>query len=718
MPARLAEGLAEVAERVLITGKRECETDDLVNVGDRSDAPAGGCDEAGAAGGGRVVADGEGTEQQPPPPPATEFRSHPPWRQSSLSATQGSEPTVLVEPAAAVAAAMGPRHAVDFGSCKAGPGRSAVDAGAGAEQRRPPAQRQQSRASSQDDASNVTFDPNVTMAEEVAGDTRRGSTVLVGGWPQCGLEDHLRLQGLQACSSSQAGDGITLGSVDPADVEEHEDLVEIIGVLSITPSVPTETVDSMLDSPCDGDRDGEELNDSHLASSRARSSRSDSELEPFTEHRYRLESLHEARQMALPVDTYSVQSGACSPPPSQTTSPSTENFRLGSECNSVRDSRGRGHRHAWVPAISKPTLFSRVKDSQSLSPTRTPPRSACSTPRRRPEQCFQDLYADAADRRRRSRERREESEQLSLCELRAMRESSVHSARRYQCSDKRGVISRSRDHRRRREELLAAAAEEKRARQDEEMQECTFRPAINSSRRSNPSPSRRSSRDDRDLERRLRQMAHRQLDCRARIVQLDGDWSELCHRGEVTDQQLLNEEAEYRARRRVLEQALEDIEARAAPLLRSVHQTPQAQTLLAGSGFKVDLAEQVRGARVEAPSLWGHDAPRAASAAGSRPAPAGAANVALVAPTARRDAAHGRDAAVPEGPPLPSMAPAPRVVCRSVMPSTQPYVSSVSMQPSMEMEQTSRSTSASTFTPWSSKASTISPTVWRGIGRT
>lgn len=97
------------------------------------------------------------------------------------------------------------------------------------------------------------------------------------------------------------------------------------------------------------------------------------------------------------------------------------------------------------------------------------------------------------------------------------------------------------------------------------------------------------------MERRLRHLAHKQLDLRSRLYQLESDWRRSeDQRGEV-DAEREKRERDYRTRRRVLLQALEGIELTAAPILQALDSHPEGGfTVLQSSGFTVNLASDVR----------------------------------------------------------------------------------------------------------------------------
>merc|ERR1719171_1597127 len=67
---------------------------------------------------------------------------------------------------------------------------------------------------------------------------------------------------------------------------------------------------------------------------------------------------------------------------------------------------------------------------------------------------------------------------------------------------------------------MAVEAElNRRLKEQQELEECTFRPKIRAR-----SSSMGRMRDEREMERHLRQLAHKQLDVRARLVQLEREW--------------------------------------------------------------------------------------------------------------------------------------------------------------------------------------------------
>jgi hypothetical protein len=248
-------------------------------------------------------------------------------------------------------------------------------------------------------------------------------------------------------------------------------------------------------------------------------------------------------------------------------------------------------------------------------------------------------------------------------QLLASRESSLKATRRYRSRDKRNVIQRSEDHMRRKADRQDIASQNLRSKLQSEMQECTFRPALRAR-----SSSARRMRDEREMERHLRQLAHKQLDVRARLVQLEREWlrahrqhkamlarrikeeiqsrkqevfellntkegqgyywervqrlseagvasssklaqtrvlSELLEdQKHIIEQQVgvevenelkLNaRDLEFRARRNVLLESLEGIEARAAPTLGTLSDMPEGAEILKESGFSQGLAQQMR----------------------------------------------------------------------------------------------------------------------------
>jgi len=322
---------------------------------------------------------------------------------------------------------------------------------------------------------------------------------------------------------------------------------------------------------------------------------------------------------------------------------------------------------AWSPAISKPSYFSSMKErprSSSREPQTcppTPPRSACSTPRRQ-RGVYQGLYKDAELRNKRRKERTEAKEVDSESQLRASRESSLRATRRYRSSDTRTVLQRSDDHLRRKADFQRSALIHQRTKEEEELQECTFRPTLQVR-----SIAARRAQDERAMERHLRQLAHKQLDVRARLVQLEREWcrahrqrkalfSERCkavqhdRKQEVFDllntkegqeyfwdrvqrlsesgsatsvsaqsrvlQELLQDQhsiieqqvgdevdaelqlkgrnLDFGARRNVLLESLEAIEARAQPTIRMLSEMPEGLAILKESGFNEGLANQMR----------------------------------------------------------------------------------------------------------------------------
>merc|ERR1719213_407488 len=59
----------------------------------------------------------------------------------------------------------------------------------------------------------------------------------------------------------------------------------------------------------------------------------------------------------------------------------------------------------------------------------------------------------------------------------------------------------------------------RRMKEEQELKECTFRPMLQVR-----SIAARRAQDEREMERHLRQLAHKQLDVRARLVQLEREW--------------------------------------------------------------------------------------------------------------------------------------------------------------------------------------------------
>jgi len=306
---------------------------------------------------------------------------------------------------------------------------------------------------------------------------------------------------------------------------------------------------------------------------------------------------------------------------------------------------GAAKKPSWVPAISTPTLFSRREPrNSSRQSTLSPPRSTCSTPRRRRGQCYQDLYADAAERRKKRKEKQEEVENNEIVQIQAERESSLRATRRFQSNDERGLLGRTDDHLRRKAEMLRYAEQAQRRKEEEEIQACTFKPSITHRNREN-SPARRQH-DEREMERHLRQLAHKQLDVRARLVQLEREWhrthekrkalfAERCkeveksklqdymrmreHEGLLmhTDEhsivielsedqtqaiqvevdaelQVQKSDVDFWARRRVLIESLEGIECRAAPTLERIDHLAEGSMVLESSGFTIGLAQKVK----------------------------------------------------------------------------------------------------------------------------
>lgn len=318
----------------------------------------------------------------------------------------------------------------------------------------------------------------------------------------------------------------------------------------------------------------------------------------------------------------------------------------------------------WMPAIKKPSLLSQMKDSRSRSNSRarsaTPPRSNCSTPRRQRGECYHDLYADAQERLNRRKARKEAREADSENQLRVSRESSLRATRRYRSKDTRTVIERTEEHARRKAELRGVAEQNRRSKEEEELEECTFRPVLQAR-----SSTARRAQDEREMERHLRQLAHKQLDVRARLVQLEREWARV-HRerksrfldrvkavqsdrkqevfdllntkegqeyywervqrlseststklaqsrvlhellqdqrniidqqvgDEVdTELQLVGRNLDFWARRNVLLESLEAIEARAFPTIRMLEDLEEGPAILKESGFNQGLAQQMR----------------------------------------------------------------------------------------------------------------------------
>lgn len=210
------------------------------------------------------------------------------------------------------------------------------------------------------------------------------------------------------------------------------------------------------------------------------------------------------------------------PYPSNPSSPrkADNSIKIGSE--STWAALGLTQSRPWVPAITSPTYFWRHderKRGSSVVSVDSPPNSACSTPRRRRGNRFHHLHADAAERDRRRQERKESIESDNEMQLAISRESSCRATRRYKSSDTRTVLERTEDHMRRKAELAELAALEKKKKDEQELEGCTFKPALRHHRR----PIKRVP-DERELERHLRQLAHKQLDVKARLVQLEYEW--------------------------------------------------------------------------------------------------------------------------------------------------------------------------------------------------
>lgn len=281
----------------------------------------------------------------------------------------------------------------------------------------------------------------------------------------------------------------------------------------------------------------------------------------------------------------------------------------------------------WVPAVSSPTLFARRGMSpRSVSRGSSPGDSASSTPRRSQESRHRELYADALERQR--RKKAQEADQKAGVKEVSRKKST--GSRRKSSYDKPGLLARTEEHLRRKAEMQEIAKEDQRQREEEELQECTFKPCI--------SPRSREARDERDLmymERQLRQLAHKQLDVRARLVQLESEWAQVLEErralvaqrcderarllkesgrvlgGELPEDQrrLIEREVrrvlavelqmeetdgEFWARKRVLVETLEGIEARAAPTLQVLQRMPGGDTVLESSGFTPELAQQMQ----------------------------------------------------------------------------------------------------------------------------
>lgn len=305
---------------------------------------------------------------------------------------------------------------------------------------------------------------------------------------------------------------------------------------------------------------------------------------------------------------------------------------------------GAKSKPSWVPAISTPTFFSRSTRSSSRGKD-SPPRSACSTPRRRRGQCYYDLYNDAADRQRRRKEKKEELEATEISQIRAERESSLRATRRYQFNDERGVLGRTDELLKRKAERQKEGLREQRRREENEMEECTFQPSLCGQQRESSPERRQKRRDERELERHLRQLAHKQLDVRARLVQLESEWlrvhekrrelfTQRCKEVETerlreienletvlhgdavvkphmyvmlgedqmrsiecavdSELQVQKLDVDFWARRRVLIESLESIESRAAPTLEIIDKLAEGSTVLESSGFTVGLASKVK----------------------------------------------------------------------------------------------------------------------------
>eukprot|EP00747_Dinoflagellata_sp_TGD_P023054 gnl/TRDRNA2_/TRDRNA2_129523_c0_seq1.p1 gnl/TRDRNA2_/TRDRNA2_129523_c0~~gnl/TRDRNA2_/TRDRNA2_129523_c0_seq1.p1 ORF type:complete len:974 (-),score=146.32 gnl/TRDRNA2_/TRDRNA2_129523_c0_seq1:69-2579(-) len=334
------------------------------------------------------------------------------------------------------------------------------------------------------------------------------------------------------------------------------------------------------------------------------------------------------------------------------------------------------NRTPWVPAGGKANGvrdFKAFAPNQSLPSCPTPPRRTASTPRRR-EQRFQDLHAEARVREERQKRRVEASrvtEQQSRTQSLSLERRRGVQGEQMKAALKTTFYERNDNMGRRREQLVAQALVEKKLKYEAEMQECTFRPEILTRCESQGGAGRATSRE-RDLDRRLRNYAQRQIDHRTRLFQLEQERTrarkdvevrrdqhlkatmdsrqQQVHqmlRGDIDvvsedvqyfksrfqwltdtgkrsaeaarlvceelmqdakdiaqfearnfqDQELEKIDRDYRARRRVLVDAVEAVERAAEPALVELAHMPDRERsakVLKNSGFQVGMAEEVR----------------------------------------------------------------------------------------------------------------------------
>eukprot|EP00927_Polykrikos_kofoidii_P048075 TRINITY_DN42300_c0_g1_i1.p1 TRINITY_DN42300_c0_g1~~TRINITY_DN42300_c0_g1_i1.p1 ORF type:complete len:887 (+),score=129.66 TRINITY_DN42300_c0_g1_i1:374-2662(+) len=167
--------------------------------------------------------------------------------------------------------------------------------------------------------------------------------------------------------------------------------------------------------------------------------------------------------------------------------------------------------------------FADSDDPSSVVPTARS-RSGTPTPKRR-EDRFQLLHAEAYARQQRITDRRRVFEATDSAP-RSHLNSSRASPHRVKHIVER-MASRSEDLLRRRELKQEEARLEQKQREERELQECTFKPVTSSRRpstlRRRPSTEPIDRALERETEQRLRQLAHKQLDLRARLAQLERD---------------------------------------------------------------------------------------------------------------------------------------------------------------------------------------------------
>eukprot|EP00928_Gymnodinium_smaydae_P031333 TRINITY_DN23029_c0_g2_i1.p1 TRINITY_DN23029_c0_g2~~TRINITY_DN23029_c0_g2_i1.p1 ORF type:complete len:777 (-),score=116.40 TRINITY_DN23029_c0_g2_i1:324-2654(-) len=215
---------------------------------------------------------------------------------------------------------------------------------------------------------------------------------------------------------------------------------------------------------------------------------------------------------------------------------------------SGRDSRrssSSSPRKAWIPSAKNLKLdFLSHRNAGASTPRSSTPRSsASSSPQRRSER-FQGLFDDAAARKLRLQKRKEEKERQDAKVLEPWYESAAHRSRSGSNSRRRRSSSRDRSRERRGslydlaeeklqrlEQAQATARAERRLQEERELQECTFKPTMISSRRN--SVRRTSSVSttaqelvylENDSFQTLRQLAHKQSTIRGRLEHLEREW--------------------------------------------------------------------------------------------------------------------------------------------------------------------------------------------------